>query len=131
MSDLTVTSLGEAITEKVRKVLFDSIPDSVVDGMIKKELENFCNQRDRYSHEGRSKLEHILHTEISKQLTDQLTEKVGAMVKDKIGENQTIEALDAYHAKVAPLIMASVCTNFANMATQNLRNELQNKGIYL
>ena len=125
-NELTVTSLADGVAQKVKSVIFDSIPYAMIEGLIKSEFEKLT--RKRYD---TSPLEDIIRNELTKQcqIMAELTvqEYLKANKSDLNGQDMT----ENFVKQMAPLALAGLGEMFARNALQDLRNNLSQKGIYV
>lgn len=133
-NELTVNTLGDAVRDRVKKALFDSIPDTAIENLIQNEFTKMTSKtRDEWAGSQRrqmSELEFIIATEIKKQLQERSSKSVSQYL-DQTYTNQSKEMVDAAIKDLAPLFMAGMIENFTSAAINGLRNQLSQKGIYL
>jgi hypothetical protein len=126
--ELTVSTLGDAVREKVKLAIFDSIPDAAVQQLIENEFKKMT-LKEPYGNR-LSPLEEVIQSEIKRQMTARVQADVTAYI-DLTYQNRSKELVDKAIKDIAPLFMAGMMEQFASMAVQNLRNQLGQKGIYL
>lgn len=73
-NEITVSTLGDAVRERVKKAIFDSIPEAAIEKLIQNELNNMTSQtREVYidgSYKRISPLQEVISMEIRKQLSE-------------------------------------------------------------
>ncbi len=128
--ELTVTSLGDAVRDKVKAAIFNSIPDDAIQALITNEFEKLTTKGDRWDNNKRSEIQQMIYVEIQKQVSDRSKQAVIDYI-DKTFIVQEKELFEAAIKQIAPLFMAGLMQNFAIAATNDLRNQLSQKNIYI
>lgn len=127
-NELTVQSLGDAVKERVRKAMFDSIPDDVIGQLIAKEFEiYFQDTKNRYDSKTEpSPFTKMLKEEIQKQFKERALE----VIKKKIQEvtidwsNHGSELVGSLVQEMAPYAMQGMSKFIANDCVNQLRKNL-------
>jgi PHP family Zn ribbon phosphoesterase len=127
-NEMTVATLGDAVKDRVKKAIFDSIPDAAVQQLIENEFKKLT-AKEQYG-DRLSPLEQIIQAEIRKQMSERINQDIVTYL-DLTYQNKSKELVDAAIKQLAPLFMAGMVENFASAAVQGLRNQLSQKGIYL
>ena len=109
-SDLSVQNLGDAIREKVKKTLFDAMPDDAIDAMIQKEFDelfgppkyqdNYARQRN--DHPGKSVFQRMVIAEFKTQMNSRLKEHVKTQVDARLEDEDHSGALERLAKEIAP-----------------------------
>ena len=133
-TEISVQTLGDAVRDRVKKAIFDSIPDIAIDSLIKKELETFTNNRRSIYENGsivdRTDLEILIVKEIKDYLSNRIKEDVTKYL-DETYQSNAKELTSAAIKELAPIFMAGMMESFASHAVRDLRNALQSKGFYI
>lgn len=130
-NELTVSSLGDAVRERVKLAIFSSIPDEAVDKLIKNEFQRMVTEKsDYFDSKNVSPLHRMIGDEIKRQLSDRSKQAVSEYL-DKTYQAQPKQMVDAAIKELAPLFMAGMVESFTTAAINSLRSQLYNKGIQL
>lgn len=129
-SEITVHSLGDAVRDRVRATLFSAIPDEAINALIASELSKMTTPSTDYYTRGRSELQQIVEKEMKKQFSERMVLDVTKYI-DETYKNQSKELVQTAIKELAPIFMAGMMESFAANAVQALRNQLNQKDIYL
>jgi hypothetical protein len=132
-NEITVATLGDAVRDRVKKAIFDSIPDAAIETLITNELKKLTDTEEVHwngKYQRVSALQRIVGDEFKKQLSERAQIAV-AQYLDLTYNNKSKEMVDAAIKDLAPLFIAGMVENFAAAAVSGLRNQLSQKGIYL
>jgi len=133
-TELSVRTLGDAVRERVKSAIFDSIPDAAIESLIANEFKAMTNATESAHIGGNyvklSPLQLVIAAEIRKQMSERSIEAVRKHLDEALIVKPG-ELVSAAVKELAPLFMASMCERFAAIAVQDLRNQLSSKGIYL
>lgn len=136
--ELTVSSLGDAVRDKVRLAMFESIPDEAMDKVIAGEFEKFFSEKERIWLGGKnvevSPLQKMIKEEIQQQLQVRLKATIQEFLDSKKKDQSQPDFLDQgikkYCAEIAPLMMKEFFANMAGQAVQQMTNNLNSQGHY-
>jgi len=126
-NELTISTLGDAVRDRVKGAIFASIPDDAIEKLIAKEFESMT--KSDY-HSSKSPLQQQVFEEIKRQCSVRVAESVTKYL-DQTFQSNPKELVDSAIKELAPLFMAGMTESFAAQAVQHLRNQLSAKGIYL
>lgn len=126
-TEISIKTIGDAVRERVKKAIFDSIPDEAIESLIQKEL-NILTEKTSY--QNKSPLSEMVATALKEELSNRVKTDAKIYIEDTYVNNSK-ELVDAAIKELAPVFMASMMEKFAAMAIQDLRYQLNNKGIYL
>jgi hypothetical protein len=127
-NQLTVTSLGDAVREKVRKAMFDSIPDEAIGTMIAGEFDSFFKDK-RDSYNGRLITSPFTDL-VKREIENHFKERVRDIVKKQVDEltknwdTNSNTMLGAMIEEMAPHAMVGM----SKMIAQECINRLKNNG---
>lgn len=124
-NELTVSSLGDAVRDKVRAALFSSIPDEAIHKLIENEFKSFSTSQ--YSN-NKSDLQTVILNEIKRQCGERISKSVSTYI-DETFVSSPKEMVDAAIKELAPIFMASMMNSFVQSAIQHLRNDLSRSGV--
>lgn len=125
-NELTVQSLGDAVKDRVRKAMMDAIPDEVLQGLIKKEFENFFEDGKPNYHN--SFIEPSSFKKIVKaQIELAMAERIKILVKEQVDTciaqwgvtGQT--AVGKLVEEMAPAAMKGIMQNIAGTCISQLQ----------
>lgn len=126
---LSIQSLGDAVKEKVRKAMFDSIPDEAITQLIAKEFEIYFQdvQGDRYNSAVKpSPFKQLVKQEVESQFKERIKE----VIRKKVGEvtvnwtNNGSEIVGSIVQEMAPYVQAGITRAIANDCVNILKNSL-------
>lgn len=120
--EITVQSLGDAVRDKVRSVIFQSIPDEAIQTIMEKE---FTSLKEKKHYNDRSEIQTIINDEIKRQIKERAVESVKKYLDDNFvaAPKETVNILVQ---EMAPLVMASFAQSFAVDCVNVLRSQIQN-----
>jgi hypothetical protein len=134
-AELTVANLGDSIREKVRKTLFDAIPEAQMEALVKKEFDAFFKERPQTTYSGnidtsKPAFPSIFSTLVQEEMQKQFKANIVEAVKKKLGEPQwnyteqayrfTNEIVDA----MAPVALTSVMKGITGQVINEMRNSM-------
>jgi UDP-N-acetyl-D-mannosaminuronic acid transferase (WecB/TagA/CpsF family) len=131
-NEITVATLGDAVRDRVKKAIFDSIPDAAIESLINAELKKLTDTEEVHwngKYQRVSQLQRIIGDEFKKQLCERAQKQVGEYL-DLTYQNQSKELVDKAIKEIAPLFLAGMAERFAEAAASGLRQQLSQKGIY-
>ena len=113
------------VRDKIRKVLFDSIPDEQIDTLIKAQYAKlFEKSRDRYDNVQDSEFNRMVNTEIQKTMTIQIKETVERCFKEQWTQELSDRILEDVVKKFATSAIAGLAQDLVAMSLNNFRNQL-------
>ncbi len=134
-TEISVSTLGDAVKERVRKAIFDSIPDEAIASLIEKELSRMTYDGHRDYDRPRGKNDVRYDSELLKLIGEEIREQLGEKAKIAVAkyieetyQAKSKEMVDAAIKELAPIFIAGMAERFASAAVSQLRNDLGNKG---
>lgn len=133
-NEITIQTLGDTVRDRVKKAIFDSIPDEAVGKLIESEFFRLTTNSEWMTVDNKnlqiSPLQRIIIDELRKQMSARMQADVTKYL-DLTYKNQSKELVEKSIKELAPLFMAGMMESFAEAAVSSLRNQLSVKGIYV
>ena len=131
-NQLTVSSLGDSVKDNVRKAMFDSIPEHIMDNVIKGEFKKFFEEpADRYGNSKDSAFQVMVKKEMRDQINETLKTKVSEYINNEIATKANgmymHEGFTVIAKEYGPKLMESFFANIAGQMMANIQNEMQNR----
>lgn len=121
---ITVSSLGDAVRDKVRKAIMDSIPDEAMDSLVKAEFDRFFKDTNEYSRSQPSPFKILVQNEIQNLMKERVKEliktKVDSLTEEWSGNG--ISLVGQLVEEMAPHVLAGLSKNIAMNCIAQLRN---------
>lgn len=131
--ELSVQSLGDVVKDKVRKAMFESLPDEAVGKLIQAEFSKFFEDQKRNSYS--SELDPSqFKMMIRQQIQELMKERVIAMLRDKVNTyldgvnvapNGTPYNVGALFEEMAPHVLKGIMSEISYKCVMNLQNNLR------
>lgn len=121
--ELTVASLGDAVREKVRKAMFDAIPDDALDKLVANEFQRFFQTKTEYNREIPSDFQVIVKKQIEAAMHDRIFELVKKKVDEHVYNWDTTgsKTVSALVEAMAPAAMAGIMKHIAERSIEAIQ----------
>lgn len=127
----SAVSLADAIRDRVRKTMFDAIPDGAIDAMVTKEYELFFSKKDSYGHNKQSEFEQVVRKEIGLAMQETLKATVQELMAQQYNsETEKYEFVTKAVQELGPLIWAQIQAQMIQTAMGNIQSHLSSVQIY-
>jgi len=119
-------SVTDVLRERVKKVMFDSLPDEMIDEMLKKEYASFSEEHTSYGNTKPSEFSVIVAGELKERLTAKVKAWMDANFQeqwDEVGDlGGTLIAEAA--AELAPLVQKAFVVDICARTVAQIKNNL-------
>lgn len=125
-NELSISSLGELVKDKVRAAIVGSIPEPTIQALIEKEFKALTEKR--YNYDERSPLGKMIYEEIENQYKEKVKIAVSLYLNEQKvnGKDLAQQAI----AEMAPLIISKVAAFFAQESVHHLQQNIANGNNY-
>lgn len=126
-TDLSIQSLGDAVRDKVRKAMMDSIPDEAIHSLIKNEFDMFFKDEvSQYRGAEPSPFKKMIREEVHAQMRA----RVSDIIKGELDTLTTtsdafggVKLVGELVQRMAPTVLESVMANIAQQTLYALKNQ--------
>ena len=127
MTELTTAAnFQEVVRDRIKTVLFDSIPDAQVDALIQNEYKAYFETRTEYNRKEPSLFSKEVTKIIKELMSEKLKEEIGKILNEEWDGNDYGPRLTKKAAEeLAPLAMETMMSNMLAGALSNLKAQIQ------
>ncbi len=127
-NDLSITSLGDTIRDKVRKAMFDAVPEATMDGIIKREFDEYFKKTQYHNGLNISPFQKQVQIIMEEILRSELNAKLHIKLKDAMsgmdGENPNAVMKDLAEM-LAPDVLRGIMRNISINIVNEIRNNMR------
>jgi len=127
MTELTTAAnFQEVVRDRIKTVLFDSIPDGQVDTLIQNEYKAYFETRKEYNRKEPSLFSKEVTKIIKELMAEKLKNELGKIVNEEWDGNDYGPRLTKKAAaELAPIAIENMMSNMLALAMSSLRSQIQ------
>jgi hypothetical protein len=127
MTELTTAAnFQEVVRDRIKSVLFDSIPDGQVDKLIQNEYKAYFEKNTRYNTTEPSPFSKEVSKIIKELMSVKLKEELGKIVDETWnGKDHGPRLIKEAAAELAPIALEGMMTSMMGNAISSLRAQIQ------
>jgi len=127
MTELTTaTNFQEVVRDRIKTVLFDSIPDGQVDALISNEYKAYFESKSGYNGTEPSLFSKEVRSIIKELMAKKLKEELGKIVDETWnGTDHGPRLIKKAIVELAPLALEGMMSDLIGNAVSNLRAQIQ------